>query len=134
MVYAYGGLSPGCARVLLKKVEATTRKANKMTKARIPNNHDVKLNPPHIMMATGRNILGIGDRHETTFLITGKKFHGGTYQKPHGTEYGETFVVKTQADNDTIFVYDQSRNCLFYITIGQVRFEQIVREVRMEPA
>ena len=51
-------------------------------------------------------------------------------------DYDKKLVVKTQGlgDRDHILVYDQTRSCHFYLQYGQIGFQEILMEIRNEPA
>ena len=72
----------------------------------------------------------------TTNFQTRQINTGGDYVKPSHVDFDKRFVVKVQASADTspIFLYDETRECLFYITPEDIGFSEILAIVRTEPA
>jgi len=75
----------------------------------------------------------------TTSLSTGGTFRqraGSGYKKPRGTKHNEKFVIKCQGLSDAcpILIYDQTRTCQFDLRPEQKGFNEILQEIRNEPA
>ncbi|KAL7541255.1 hypothetical protein ACHAXR_011342 [Thalassiosira sp. AJA248-18] len=95
----------------------------------------VKLDPPNKMkmnLPGGRSHFGMSYKTGT------RNSDGIKYRKPCNVEHDKKFVVKVQASRDdnfgSIYIYDQSRTCEFFINSGQSGFQDILTEIRNEPA
>lgn len=90
----------------------------------------VRLNPPDEMKPPD------GYASVSANFKTGNTFSEGKYKKPGNIVHDKKFVVKLQGigDRDPIFVYDKTRMCQFHIQHGQPGFQQLLVEIRNEPA
>ena len=64
--------------------------------------------------------MGMGELYSATTNFQTRQINtGGDYVKPSHVDFDKRFVVKVQASADTspIFLYDETRECLFYIKL-----------------
>jgi len=95
---------------------------------------EIRLEEKHDLV--GDDILQVVRMNPIRMASSGDTKVDGSYKRPSGVQPGQVFMIKVQrrTAKEAMLVYDESRECLFYVRPDQVGFDELYAAVSAQKA